>query len=214
MTSRPNSWNYYARLLDGLAADSLLNKKATVEALERFASSFDEEVDRSLYRGDLGVTLARIGNFAEARKIIGAVEGHHDRAHYWRRLANEQFTFGDLPGGLQSLLLSAEAIEKLREEYSWERAEIFALGAKLLDDFGLKDDAIKLWQKSIDVAKAGQTHGVDSVDCSAIMTTMAKLLAEAGRFELAKSVADAIVIPGKRVLAQQLIDKAVSQKRS
>ena len=208
MTKRQNPWNEFAKLLEGLAADGALSRKTTVDALERFASSFDEEVDRSAYRGELGVSLGKVGAFAEAQRIISGVESHHDRAHCWRRLAQEQFTDGEVQGGLESLRRSADAIEALREEYSWERAEVFSLNAKLLDDFGLKDEALETWKRGLEVAKAGQDRGTDSSDCSAVMTTMAKLLAEAGRLELANSVAKAIAVPGKRALAQELIDKA------
>lgn len=207
----PNPWIKFHELLVALSAEGALKQAPTVAALEQFASSFSEDVDRDMYRGELGISLGRMGDAVKAGEIIGAMESPHERASYWSRLAEEQFKAGDEKDAVDSLRQSELSVNSLKPDEFWRRAEILCLNAKLLDDFKQQREALIAWGKAIDVARVGQARGPDSSDCSAVMATIAKLLAEAGRVELAKSVADSIAIPGKRNLALQLIERA-SQK--
>jgi tetratricopeptide (TPR) repeat protein len=210
--TKPSPWTKFDELLEALAAEGALNRTVTVEALEQFACSFPEDVDRDMYRGKLGVNLWRLGNLAKASEIIGAIENIHEKGEHWRKLAEEQFRANDRENAILSLRRSEEAINSLKPEHFWERAEVLSLNARLLEDFGLKEDALAIWNRAVEVAKNGQATGTDSSDCSAVLTTIAKLLAESGRLDLAKSVADSITIPIRRKLALELIEKASLRK--
>jgi tetratricopeptide (TPR) repeat protein len=210
--TKPTPWTKFAELLEALAVEGALNQTATADALEKFADSFLEDVDRDMYRGELSIGLGRQGNFSKAAQIIAKMENPQERAEYWRRLAEQQFQSDRRDDAQESLRRSEEAINSLAPNRNWERAEILSRSAKLLDDFELREEALTMWNKATNVARIGQTAGSDSSDCSAVLTTIAKQLAEGGRLELAKSVANSITIPGRRQLAHELIEKAAFLK--
>lgn len=209
--SRPNVLTKFRELVDVLVLDGTLKQANTIDALERLVSSLTDEIDRDCCSGELAIGLGRIGNFAEADRIIGQVEHHRDKADYWLRLAEEQFKAGEREGALNSLRRSEEVIDSLRADFFAERADVLSHKAKLLDDFELPDQALFVWNRAIEVAQSGQVANPSNPDCSAILANMAGSLAESGRLQLARSVADSIGFPGKRELAHNLIDKA-SQK--
>ena len=207
MITRRNPWHEFAELLEALAAEGSLERKNTIKALEQLADSFEDEADRTMYRGELGLALGRIGNFAEADRILSLAEYAQEKANYWLRLAEQQFQAGERDGALNSLRRSEEAIDSLRAEYLAERAEVLAHKAKLLEDFGLADKALDVWNKAIRLAQDGQEANPNSSDCSAVLVNVTRLLTELGHTEMARSVADSITtrFPSRREHAHRLI---------
>lgn len=211
---RRNPWTEFAELLEGLSSEGSLEKKATVEAPEQFADSFEDEVDQTMYRGTLGLGLGQIGKFDEAERIIRASSYVQERADYWLKLAEQQFKAGAREGALDSLHQSEEDINSLRTDYVAERAHVLAHKAKLLDSFGLSDEALAVWNRAICVARDGQETNPNSSDCSGVLANIVSFLIELGRLDLARSVADSITprFPSRRQHAHTLIDKASSRR--
>ncbi len=209
---KPNPWTKFQELLDALAAEGTLQRKATVQALEQFASSFTENTDRDMYRGELGVSLARAGELGLAANLIDGMENLHEKANHWRKLAEQQFKNDDTQSAFSFLRRVEQAADSLGPNCFWQRAEILSMNAKLLEDFNLSREARNAWDGAISIAKAGQVADPNSSDCSAVLVNVARLLAELGRMEFAKSVADSITIPARRNFANELIERASFQK--
>jgi hypothetical protein len=208
--TRPNLLTKFRELVDALTAEGALKQSETVEALSRLAASLTDENDRDFYHGELGISLGHTGDFAGAARLIEAVRSPHERAHYWRRLAEEEFKTGSRDA-LSLLLRSEESIDSLPADCYWERAEIISLNAKLLQDSKLGERASEAWSKAIRIAQKGQAAEPNGSDCSAVLVNIVGMLATVGHTELARSVADSITIPGRRKFAQELIEKASSQ---
>ncbi len=209
---RPNILTAFAELLEALVERGDMGQRATTEALENLVSSLTDEIDRDCCRGELAVRLGRVNNFAEAAKLIDAIQNAGEQADFWRQLAKEQFKAGDHEGAFRSLRHSEEAIDTLRADYYRERADVFSLNAKLLDDFKLGERASETWNRAIQIAQTGQAADPNSSECSAALVNITGMLAELGRTELARTAADSITIPARRDFAYQLIEKASSQK--
>ena len=208
----PNPWRRFQELLDALAEEGTLQRTATVEALEKFASSFTENADRDMYRGELGVSLARAGSLDVAVKLIGGMENPHEKANYWRKLAEQQFKKDDRRRALSFLRDAEQAADSLGPDCFWQRAEVLSMNAKLLDDFNLDGEARSAWDGAISIARTGQAADPNSSDCSAVLVNIVRTLAELGQVELAQSAADSIAIPARRKFAQELIERASPQK--
>jgi tetratricopeptide (TPR) repeat protein len=213
-TQRKNPWLEFANLLEGLAVQGGLKRRATVEALERFADSFEDPIDQTIYRGALGLSLGEIGDFAGAERIIAKSSDAQERADYWLRLGEQQLKAGQQEGALKSFRLAETDIETIRSDYRAERAHVLSEEAKLLDQYGLHREAAAAWDRAIGIARAGQETNPNGSDCSAVLVNIVDGLVKQQRLDLARSVADSITprFPGRREHAFKLIERASDHK--
>lgn len=204
---KTNPWIKFREFLDALASDGTLNRSATVKALEEFTQSFPDSVDRDVFGGELAVTLAGVGNFESAVRLIRAVEYSLERAEYWIKLASVQLKVGDYDKAFDSLGYSQDAVNSLPADQLAERAGTLSQTASLLEQYGFKDRARETWNRAIETARRGQAENPDRSDCSAVLGDITAALAALGYRELAKSVADSIAIEGRRQHAREMIDR-------
>jgi tetratricopeptide (TPR) repeat protein len=181
-----------SNLLDLLSKEGLLKERALVDTLSRWVASIRDDVDRDCISGELGVRVARLRMLDEAEDLTRGIVSIHERPQYMRRVAESELEVGEKVRALSLLREAIEATDRMPPDWYWERAEVLAYIAEVLNKAGQHSAALEQWNAAVSVAKAGDQADPNAIDCSAVLWTISKMLAEAGQVEKAREVASEI----------------------
>lgn len=179
-------------LLDILSKGGFLRDRALVAALTAWATSIREETDRDCISGELAVRIARQRMLDEAEGLARRINSVHERPQYMRQVAEVELEVGETARGVSLLREVIGAAERMPADWYWERSEVLAHVAKALHHAGERSAASEQWDAAIGVAKAGEQAAPDAIDCSAVLWTISKMLAEVGETTKARQVASGI----------------------
>jgi tetratricopeptide (TPR) repeat protein len=197
-----------SRLFDVLLERAFLTDRGLVRALIDWSASLREDAERDSIFGELAIRIARVRMVEDAEALARRINSSHERSQYLRQVAESELSVGERARAIALLREAITVAEALPPDWYWERAEVLAHIAKVLYQADEKEAAVEQWNVAISVARSGEAADPNSIDCSAVLWTISRMLAGAGMTEQAQVVAQAIRDDQRREGALHDLEKA------
>lgn len=183
------------------------DRQLTEEEIERgirIAAALDDADFRSWYVSRFAQRLPP-SSWKRALEVARTATGFHDRLDSLLLITDKLMATG-MTGEVTSLLNEIAQMEEHedREVWPWQRADVLNRSARLFEQTGSHEEAMRTWDKAVRIAQSGQAS---DTDCLTVLVEIARELASSGQIVYARHVGDSIQSVGKRSFAHQQIDK-------